>query len=62
MVEEVPTPWATHGPELIRFFWAAHLTRLQPASGEVGSQMDPGLVACIKAGRGLQVVGLPGDA
>ncbi|MBN8896893.1 MAG: amidase, partial [Rhodospirillales bacterium] len=27
IVEEVPTPWAKEGPELIRFFWSAHMTR-----------------------------------
>ena len=30
IVEEAPTPWAAPGPELIRFFWSAHLTRLRP--------------------------------
>ena len=40
-VEEVATPWAAPGPELIRFFWAAHMTRLAAASGEVGSADGP---------------------
>jgi aspartyl-tRNA(Asn)/glutamyl-tRNA(Gln) amidotransferase subunit A len=48
-VEQVATPWAAPGPELIRFFWAAHLTRLRPRLEEWESRMDPGLVACIKA-------------
>ena len=48
-VEEVPTPWAAHGPELIRFFWAAHMARLTPHLAKWEAQMDPGLVACIKA-------------
>ena len=47
-VEEVKTPWAKDGPEMIRFFWAAHMTRLQPHLAKWESQMDPGLVACIK--------------
>ena len=51
VVEEVKTPWATEGPELIRFFWAAHMTRLQPHLATWEARMDPGLVACIKAGR-----------
>jgi len=51
VVEEVKTPWAAEGPELIRFFWAAHMTRLQPHLAQWEAQMDPGLVACIKAGR-----------
>jgi aspartyl-tRNA(Asn)/glutamyl-tRNA(Gln) amidotransferase subunit A len=54
-VEEVPIPWAGPGPELIRFFWAAHLTRLKPHLGEWESQMDPGLVSCIKAATNVSV-------
>ena len=55
IVEEVPTPWATDGPELIRFFWAAHMTRLQPHLAKWEAQMDPGLVACIKAAQNYSV-------
>jgi aspartyl-tRNA(Asn)/glutamyl-tRNA(Gln) amidotransferase subunit A len=54
-VEEVPTPWAAPGPELIRFFWAAHLTRLKPQLEKWESRMDPGLVACIKAAENVSV-------
>ena len=54
-VEEVPTPWAAEGPELIRFFWAAHLTRLQPYLAKWEKEMDSGLVACIKAGEAYKV-------
>jgi aspartyl-tRNA(Asn)/glutamyl-tRNA(Gln) amidotransferase subunit A len=54
-VEEVPTPWAAQGPDLIRFFWAAHLARLQPQLAKWEAQMDPGLVACIKAARNYSV-------
>jgi aspartyl-tRNA(Asn)/glutamyl-tRNA(Gln) amidotransferase subunit A len=54
-VEEVPTPWAAPGPELIRFFWSAHLTRLKPQLEKWESQMDPGLVACIKASVNVSV-------
>jgi aspartyl-tRNA(Asn)/glutamyl-tRNA(Gln) amidotransferase subunit A len=54
-VEEVPTPWAAPGPELIRFFWAAHLTRLRPHLAKWEAQMDPGLVACIRAGENYLV-------
>ncbi len=49
-VEEVPTPWAAAGPELIRLFWPAHLTRLASFLPEWEARMDPGLVACIKEG------------
>ena len=50
VVEEVALPWAQPGPELIRLFWPAHLTRLAPKLDEWESRMDPGLVACIRAG------------
>ncbi len=49
-VEEVATPWAAEGPELIRFFWPAHLTRLVRHLPEWEARMDPGLVACIREG------------
>jgi aspartyl-tRNA(Asn)/glutamyl-tRNA(Gln) amidotransferase subunit A len=54
-VEEVATPWAAAGPELIRFFWSAHMTRLQPHLAKWESQMDPGLVACIKASQNVSI-------
>lgn len=54
-VEEVKTPWAAPGPELIRFFWSAHMTRLKPYLDKWESQMDPGLVACIKASDNVSV-------
>ena len=54
-VEEVPTPWAKDGPELVRFFWAAHLTRLQQYLEKWESQMDPGLVACIRDAQDYSV-------
>lgn len=55
-VEEVGADklaFAGEGPELIRFFWAVHETagyaHLLP---EWEEKLDPGLVACIKAGEG----------
>jgi aspartyl-tRNA(Asn)/glutamyl-tRNA(Gln) amidotransferase subunit A len=54
-VEEVATPWAAPGPELIRFFWSAHMTRLKPYLEQWEAQMDPGLVACIKASDNVSV-------
>lgn len=54
-VEEVPTPWAAPGPELVRFFWPAHLARMIPHLEKWEGQMDPGLVACIKESVGLTV-------
>ncbi len=55
VVEEVPTPWAKDGPELIRFFWSAHLTRLARYLPEWQAKMDPGLVACIKDSENVSV-------
>lgn len=54
-VEEVATPWAAPGPELIRFFWSAHMTRLKPHLEKWEARMDPGLVACIKASDNVSV-------
>ena len=56
VVEEVATPWAKDGPELIRFFWPAHMARLAPKLKQWANRMDPGLVACIEAGAGVSVV------
>ncbi len=55
-VEQAPTPWAKDGPELIGAFWAAHMARLAVHLPKWESQMDPGLVACIKDGRDMSVV------
>jgi aspartyl-tRNA(Asn)/glutamyl-tRNA(Gln) amidotransferase subunit A len=55
-VEEVATPWAADGPELIRFFWPAHMARQSPRVKEWESKMDPGLVACVKQGERISVV------
>jgi aspartyl-tRNA(Asn)/glutamyl-tRNA(Gln) amidotransferase subunit A len=54
-VEEVKTPWAAEGPEMVRFFWAAHMSRLQPHLAKWEAKMDPGLVACIKAASDYSV-------
>jgi aspartyl-tRNA(Asn)/glutamyl-tRNA(Gln) amidotransferase subunit A len=50
-MEEVTPAWGKDGPELIRFFWPAHLTRLAKYLPEWESRMDPGLVACIREGE-----------
>lgn len=54
-VEQVSTPWAKDGPDLIRFFWPAHLSRLLPHLEKWEAQMDPGLVACIRDGARYSV-------
>ncbi len=55
VVEEVTPPWGPLGPELIRLFWPAHLTRLAAKLPEWESRMDPGLVACIRAGMATSI-------
>jgi aspartyl-tRNA(Asn)/glutamyl-tRNA(Gln) amidotransferase subunit A len=47
-VTEVTPEWAAAGPELARFFWPAHELRFRPELAQWESQMDPGLVACIR--------------
>jgi len=56
IVEEVATPWAAEGPEMVRFFWSAHMARLAPKLAQWKDQMDPGLVACIEAADNVSVV------
>ena len=51
-VEAVTPPWGPEGPELGRFFWAVHESPLAIHLDEWEAQMDPGLVACIRAGCG----------
>jgi aspartyl-tRNA(Asn)/glutamyl-tRNA(Gln) amidotransferase subunit A len=51
-VEEVSPPFGPDGPELVRFFWAAHEVLLAQYLEEWEAKMDPGLVACIKSGMG----------
>lgn len=48
-VEEVTPEWGPQGPELIRFFWAAHELTYRSMLPEWGDKMDPGLVACINS-------------
>lgn len=48
-VEEVTPSWGPQGPELIRFFWAAHELGYQKFLPEWRDKMDPGLVACIES-------------
>ena len=51
-VEIVTPSWGPAGPELGRFFWAVHESPLAVHLDEWEAQMDPGLVACIRAGCG----------
>jgi aspartyl-tRNA(Asn)/glutamyl-tRNA(Gln) amidotransferase subunit A len=54
-VEEVTIPWSKPGPELIRFFWSAHVTTRIPLLSRWENQMDPGLVACIRAAENIRI-------
>ncbi|MFZ6761263.1 amidase [Pseudoroseomonas sp. WGS1072] len=47
---EVTPGWGPLGPEIGRFFWSSHLTRLAPLLPDWAARMDPGLVACVKQG------------
>jgi aspartyl-tRNA(Asn)/glutamyl-tRNA(Gln) amidotransferase subunit A len=51
-VEEAATPFAPGGPEIIRFMWSAHEQAYARHLREWEDRMDPGLVACIRAGMG----------
>ncbi|WFU31380.1 amidase family protein [Bradyrhizobium brasilense] len=55
IVEEAPTPWAKDGPELVRFFWSAHMSRLARYFPEWEAEMDPGLVACVRHSENVSV-------
>ena len=54
-VEEVSIPWGKPGPELIRFFWSAHMTSRKPLLARWENQMDQGLVACIRDAENFTV-------
>jgi aspartyl-tRNA(Asn)/glutamyl-tRNA(Gln) amidotransferase subunit A len=51
-VEQAATPFGPDGPPLVRFMWSAHMASLAKHLPEFESRMDPGLVACIRAGQG----------
>ena len=51
-VEEVVPEWGTEGPEIGRFFWSVHEAPLASLLETWEDRMDPGLVACIRAGTG----------
>ena len=49
-LQDTVPAWGPAGPALAREFWAAHLTRLEALLPAWEAEMDPGLVACIRAG------------
>jgi aspartyl-tRNA(Asn)/glutamyl-tRNA(Gln) amidotransferase subunit A len=55
-IEEVRVPWGSQGPELIRFFWPAHLAVHAPSLAQWQDRMDPGFAACIRIGAAMSVV------
>jgi aspartyl-tRNA(Asn)/glutamyl-tRNA(Gln) amidotransferase subunit A len=48
-LHDVTPSWGPRGPDLIRTFWAAHMTRLARHLPQWEARMDPGLVACIRS-------------
>jgi len=54
-VEEVTPAWGPDGPDLIRFFWAAHELAYVKFLDEWRAKMDPGLVACIRSAENHSV-------
>jgi len=54
-VEEVTPEWGPLGPELIRFFWPAHMQTYARYLPQWEAKMDPGLVACIRAGARISM-------
>jgi aspartyl-tRNA(Asn)/glutamyl-tRNA(Gln) amidotransferase subunit A len=55
-VQETIPAWGPDGPDLIRFFWPAHLSVHAPALAQWQDRMDSGLVACIRAGEHQRVI------
>jgi aspartyl-tRNA(Asn)/glutamyl-tRNA(Gln) amidotransferase subunit A len=54
-IEDVTPAWGQEGADLIRLFWPAHMSRLQPHLAEWEQQMDPGLVACVREGASVSL-------
>ncbi len=55
-VETIKCQWGGLGPELIRFFWPAHLTGYAKYLPQWRDKMDPGLVECINSAISYTVV------
>ncbi len=52
---DVKPAWGPKGRSLIMDFWSAHMTRLAQYLPQWESQMDQGLVACIKGGGAVSM-------
>ena len=55
-VESSSPAFGPDGPEIVRYFWAAHELELAKYLPEFGTRMDPGLVACIEDARNSSAV------
>ncbi|HEX3347726.1 MAG TPA: amidase family protein [Acetobacteraceae bacterium] len=55
-MEEVTPEWGKDGPELIRLFWPAHMSRYARFLPEWEQRMDPSLVACTRAGAAVTMM------
>jgi aspartyl-tRNA(Asn)/glutamyl-tRNA(Gln) amidotransferase subunit A len=55
-MDAAATPFGPRGPEIVRFFWAAHEQLLVPYLREFEARMDPGLLACIRAGADMSAL------
>lgn len=54
-LREASIEWGRESAELVRLFWPAHTSRHARFLPQWEQQMDPGLVACVKAGAGVSV-------
>lgn len=54
-LHDVTLDWGKLGPDIGRGMWSAHLTRLAKYVPQFESRMDPGLVACIRAGGSVSM-------
>ncbi len=52
-VETPALPFGPDGPDIIRLLWPIHLHAYRPLLAAFEAEMDPGLVACIRAGEGV---------
>lgn len=52
-VEQTTPAWGPLGPDLERAHWAAYFSAFTPRDEAAAAAMDPGLVACVRAGGSL---------
>ncbi len=54
-VEEFTPAWGPQGPDLIRFFWPAHMSRFLRHVPQYGDRLDPGHIACAREGASITI-------